>query len=191
MPTTTPGTRTVSSSTTLLTQAEIDAKKVQDENEAREKELKEKRDKEPALGPYAGGKLREGNLGEGSILTEVYVGTGPLAVPCTRGEQKAISGDTIVQLIVEHEDRDDEELLFIIPFSTEGAEAVLGSTKELTNADYDVILNEKSARAARKEAKKAELSAKTPTTSTRLGSAAISGTSQTTSAGMKTAPPTK
>jgi hypothetical protein len=110
------------------------------------------RDKESAAGSLTGSRLRQGSLGSTTYLSEVYTGIGSLVVPCARGEQKAITGDTIVTLTIEKDPpEDDVDIVFVIP--KEGADAILGSQKDLTNADHDFIVSEKSARAALKNKK--------------------------------------
>jgi hypothetical protein len=148
-PSPTSSSSSTSKSGGLLTEKERKDKAAQEELEAIARKEKEERDKEPALGTLAGGKLKSGSISNNTYLSEVYEGVGPLQVPCTRGEQKALTGDTIVKLTIEKEDpEDDVEIIFIVP--RECAEALLGSQQDLTNADYDSIVSEKSERAAHK-----------------------------------------
>lgn len=118
--------------------------------EKAEKEAREKWEKEPARGKHSGGKVTKGTFGGAESLTEVYVGLGPLAVPCTRGEQKALSGDKIVTVWIDRpEPEDDIEHLFIVP----GVPGAKDDKPGMSNAEYLTFQATREARLEKKSRK--------------------------------------
>jgi hypothetical protein len=116
-----------------------EAKKREEAEKKREKEAREKWEKEPAQGPY-GRIVKAGKEGENFTEQGVYAGPGgPVAVPCSRGEQKAENGDKIVKTtIFGATPEEDVEIIYVIPVEVVG----LGSgtdTEEppVTNLEYN------------------------------------------------------
>ena len=95
-----------------------------DELVAAEKEAKRLADEEakkPAQSPFSGGNVYIDSkaVGDNTTIKHSYIGTGPLLVPCTRGEQKAISGDYIVQVYTLDPNDNTKESLFTFLISAE------------------------------------------------------------------------
>lgn len=100
------------------------------------KEVKEvKEEDKPAVGLYTGGEVRA--AGDPMTISEVYIGVGPLLIPCTRGEQKALSGDVMVTFLVEPEPTDyTKDYEFIVLLPKELADKLLSLGEPLTQGAY-------------------------------------------------------
>ena len=136
------------------TDVEKDEEKKKAEQEKKDKEAKEKAEKAPAQGKYAGGPVVKGS-GEKLSIVETYVGIGPLAVPCTRGEQKAVTGDHIVVEYVDlNGDGVDDEFIYILPADpVQAASSAKSSEKGMTAKEYADFLQEQSDKREEQKAK--------------------------------------
>jgi hypothetical protein len=120
--------------------------------ELAKKEVKAPED-EKAVGSYTGGDVRMGKVGESTSVSQTYVGVGPLLIPCTRGEQKALSGDVMVSVFVDHptDPELDYEYIFLLP--REVADKILeliGTTDPpVTQAAYQKFLDDRANRVAK------------------------------------------
>jgi len=131
--------------------------------------------KQKAVSLLTGGdiSIRAGTAS--TTISSVYVGVGPLLVPCTNGEQKAESGDVTVQILVDNPDPElDQECLIVLPEAV--AEALFGvPPAPLTVADWDKFQKDRSKRLQEKQKKSpassTTTSSNTPTSSTASSSA--------------------
>jgi hypothetical protein len=112
---------------------------------------KEKEVEPLAKGNFTGGPVRITKLAVGDAVTvsQTYIGVGPLLIPCTRGEQKALSGDVMVTVFVDNPDPTlDYEFIFLL--SGVIAETILGYISNVdppvTMSVYQAFLDERAAR---------------------------------------------
>jgi hypothetical protein len=132
-----------------------DAKEKADFEKA-EKEAREKWEKEPAQGDFGRIKRVEvKSLSDSStwiVEEHIYLGPGgPVAVPCTRGEQKAEYGDLIVRtLIPGATPEEDITIVDLVPHEVvpdeEEPPVVLNSEYQKFLVDKDKAIRERRAR---------------------------------------------
>jgi len=117
-------------------------------------DTKQGKEREPlATGSHTGGPVRINSLlGEATTVSQTYVGVGALLVPCTRGEQKAVSGDVMVSIFVDKPNpNDDYEFIFLLPKEIAdfiGAAVGGGDGEPVTAAAYQKFLDDRAKRKA-------------------------------------------
>lgn len=144
-------------------------------------ETKKDMHEEPlAMSRFTGGNVRivqfhiGGPEGGKVGVSHEYVGIGPLLVPCTRGEQKALSGDVLVEVIKANPADPTTDLVFLFILPREVAEvfkAELTPDPPVTAAAYQKFLDSRHpVRATKTEVKPVkELSAGQSVGSTATG----------------------
>ena len=131
-------------------------KEEKDRLEKEEKDRREAWEKEPARGDYGSiVKAEVKSLSDSStwiVEEHVYLGPGgPVAVPCTRGEQKAEYGDLIVRtLIPGATPEEDITIIDLVPHEVIPDEE---PPVALSNATYQKFLDDKNKAIASRRAK--------------------------------------
>lgn len=108
-----------------------------------------------AASPITGGNVRitqfhvSGPGGGEAGVSHEYIGVGPLLVPCTRGEQKAISGDVLVEIIKQDETDPTKENIFYFLLPKEVAEVIkseLATDPPVTRETYQKFQDDREGR---------------------------------------------
>lgn len=140
----------------------------EDKEESKKKGLKDgekdseqdedKKEPEKAISLHTGGdlKIQKSIPGgkPGAVVSSQYVGVGPLLIPSTRGEQKAISGDVAIEFYIDNEDPAlDQRFVIVMPYALADALGFL-SGGAATHEEWSKFQDERAKRQADADAKR-------------------------------------
>ena len=129
-----------------------------DQDEEKKKQSKEEKEEaerpKNAISLLTGGDIKMGKSGSSVTASSQYIGVGPLVVPATRGEQKAVSGDVAIRFYIDNEDPSlDEEFVVVLPYKLAEALGLLGGNAA-TLDEWTKFQDERAKRQAEADAKK-------------------------------------